>query len=220
VRSPVGPANDFGIKKAERHAMCRAITTHEVVTGKSVVENLEFADNPSRSIRQACSSGRRHALKLGPAWLMLAGNRPNRSHAQRLYAIRSQNFPLDKFPEIVRSVGIWYASSFAIEPGPTHLPRKEDISAICKHEHEWHRGIAGLNAAFKHEILPHPGLFENSAKALHYLRRHFPTYVWCFPKQIVSRHPELCIDIITPLSVNVECMIVPGEARLSHVSDY
>ena len=41
---PVGHANYFGIKKADRHTQCCTVTTHECVTGKSVVENLEFAD--------------------------------------------------------------------------------------------------------------------------------------------------------------------------------
>ena len=41
---PAGKANYFGIKKANRHTMCCTVATHEVVNGKSVVENLEFAD--------------------------------------------------------------------------------------------------------------------------------------------------------------------------------
>lgn len=41
---PVGHANYFGIKKADRHTRCCTVTTHEFVNGKSVVENLEFAD--------------------------------------------------------------------------------------------------------------------------------------------------------------------------------
>ena len=40
---PVGHFNFFGIKKAERHNQCCTVTTHEVVNGKSIVENLEFA---------------------------------------------------------------------------------------------------------------------------------------------------------------------------------
>ena len=46
---PVGQANYFGIKKAERHTLCCTVTTHEFVNGKSVVENLEFADYDSLS---------------------------------------------------------------------------------------------------------------------------------------------------------------------------
>ena len=46
---PVGHANYFGVKKAERHEKCCTVTTHEVVNGKSIVENLEFADYDSLS---------------------------------------------------------------------------------------------------------------------------------------------------------------------------
>ena len=44
---PVGHANYFGIKKAERHTLCCRVETREVIAGKSVVENLEFADYES-----------------------------------------------------------------------------------------------------------------------------------------------------------------------------
>jgi flagellum-specific peptidoglycan hydrolase FlgJ len=44
---PAGHANYFGIKKAARHTQFCAVTTHEVVNGKSVVEKLEFADYDS-----------------------------------------------------------------------------------------------------------------------------------------------------------------------------
>jgi flagellum-specific peptidoglycan hydrolase FlgJ len=44
---PVGHANYFGIKKADRHTKCCTLTTREVINGKSVVENLEFADYDS-----------------------------------------------------------------------------------------------------------------------------------------------------------------------------
>jgi len=44
---PVGHANYFGIKKADRHAKCCTVTTREVINGKAVVENLEFADYDS-----------------------------------------------------------------------------------------------------------------------------------------------------------------------------
>jgi flagellum-specific peptidoglycan hydrolase FlgJ len=44
---PVGRANYFGIKKADRHTKCCTVTTHEVINGKPVVENLEFADYDS-----------------------------------------------------------------------------------------------------------------------------------------------------------------------------
>jgi flagellum-specific peptidoglycan hydrolase FlgJ len=44
---PVGHANYFGIKRAPRHTQCCVVTTREVVNGKSVIENLEFADYDS-----------------------------------------------------------------------------------------------------------------------------------------------------------------------------
>ena len=44
---PVGNLNFFGIKKASRHILCCTVTTHEFVNGKSIVENLEFADYDS-----------------------------------------------------------------------------------------------------------------------------------------------------------------------------
>jgi len=44
---PVGHANYFGIKRAARHTQWCIVETREVVGGKSVVENLEFADYDS-----------------------------------------------------------------------------------------------------------------------------------------------------------------------------
>ena len=44
---PVGHANYFGIKKADRHTRCCLVPTREVINGKAVVENLEFADYDS-----------------------------------------------------------------------------------------------------------------------------------------------------------------------------
>jgi N-acetylmuramoyl-L-alanine amidase len=44
---PVGHANYFGIKRSTRHTKWCTVTTREVVNGKSVIENLEFADYDS-----------------------------------------------------------------------------------------------------------------------------------------------------------------------------
>jgi len=44
---PVGHANYFGVKRAARHTKWCTVTTREVVNGKSVIENLEFADYDS-----------------------------------------------------------------------------------------------------------------------------------------------------------------------------
>jgi lysozyme len=44
---PVGHFNCFGIERAARHANFCTVATREVVNGKSVVQNLEFADYDS-----------------------------------------------------------------------------------------------------------------------------------------------------------------------------
>lgn len=44
---PAGHANYFGIKNAARHRQCCSVTTHEVIRGKSVELDLEFADYDS-----------------------------------------------------------------------------------------------------------------------------------------------------------------------------
>ena len=44
---PVGKFNFFGIKRAARHTRWCTVATHEVVNGKSVGQNLEFADYDS-----------------------------------------------------------------------------------------------------------------------------------------------------------------------------
>lgn len=44
---PAGHANYFGIKKAARHTMCCTVETHEMINGKLVPSDLEFADYPS-----------------------------------------------------------------------------------------------------------------------------------------------------------------------------
>ena len=44
---PAGQANFFGIKKAGRHPKCCTVTTHELLKGRPVVVDLEFADYDS-----------------------------------------------------------------------------------------------------------------------------------------------------------------------------
>ena len=44
---PAGHANYFGIKKADRHKLCCTVATREVVGGKSIVQELQFADYDS-----------------------------------------------------------------------------------------------------------------------------------------------------------------------------
>jgi len=52
---PAGHANYSGIKKADRQTKCCTVTTNEIINGKSVVENLEFAgyDSLEDSCREA-----------------------------------------------------------------------------------------------------------------------------------------------------------------------
>jgi flagellum-specific peptidoglycan hydrolase FlgJ len=66
---PVGLAGYFGIKKAARHTQCCTVTTHEFVNGKSVVENLEFADYDS--LEDSCQDYAwliTNAAPYRPAW--------------------------------------------------------------------------------------------------------------------------------------------------------
>jgi flagellum-specific peptidoglycan hydrolase FlgJ len=51
-QQPAGQANFFGIKKAGRHEKCCTVTTHEVVKGRPVVVDLEFADY--NSLEDSC----------------------------------------------------------------------------------------------------------------------------------------------------------------------
>ena len=44
---PAGNANFFGVKKSDRHEKCSTVSTREVVNGKSIVQDLEFADYDS-----------------------------------------------------------------------------------------------------------------------------------------------------------------------------
>jgi flagellum-specific peptidoglycan hydrolase FlgJ len=44
---PVGHASYFGVKRAARHTQWCTVETREVVNGRSVIENLEFADYDS-----------------------------------------------------------------------------------------------------------------------------------------------------------------------------
>jgi flagellum-specific peptidoglycan hydrolase FlgJ len=60
---PVGHANYFGIKRAARHAKWCTVSTREVINGKSVLENLEFADY--NSLEDSCRDY---------AWLITTGS--------------------------------------------------------------------------------------------------------------------------------------------------
>jgi flagellum-specific peptidoglycan hydrolase FlgJ len=88
---PVGHANYFGIKKADRHTKCCWVETREVDGGKSVVENLEFADYDS--LEDSCSDY---------AWLITRGA-PYRSARERF----RQDHSLDT---LIASVAYIYAT--------------------------------------------------------------------------------------------------------------
>jgi flagellum-specific peptidoglycan hydrolase FlgJ len=44
---PIGHANYFGMKRADRHTLFCIVTTREVINRESVIEKLEFADHVS-----------------------------------------------------------------------------------------------------------------------------------------------------------------------------
>lgn len=68
---PVGHANYFGVKKADRHTRCCTVPTREVVHGRSIVENLEFADYDS--LEESCRDY---------AWLITHGSPYHAAWAQ------------------------------------------------------------------------------------------------------------------------------------------
>jgi flagellum-specific peptidoglycan hydrolase FlgJ len=89
---PVGHANYFAIKKADRHAKCCTVQTREVVHGRSVIENLEFADYDS--LEDSCRDF---------AWLITQGSPYRAAWAQyerapdicALIAAVSRNYATD-----------------------------------------------------------------------------------------------------------------------------
>ena len=95
---PVGHSNYFGVKKAARHTQCCTVTTHEFVNGKSVVENLEFADYDSHA--GSCADY---------AWLITHG-----TPYQAAWGQYQQGHDLGA---LIASV----ARVYATDPGYTHL---------------------------------------------------------------------------------------------------
>ncbi len=95
---PVGHANYFGIKKADRHTKCCTVTTREVINGKSVVENLEFADYDS--LEDSCRDY---------AWLITNG-----SPYHAAWELYQQDCNLDAFITAVARV-------YATDPGYENL---------------------------------------------------------------------------------------------------
>ena len=110
---PVGKANYFGIKKADRHEKCCTVTTHEVIRGKEVVLDLEFADY--ESLEDSCRDY---------AWL-ITNCKPYRE-AWRQYQADGN---LDEFIGGVARV-------YATDPNYTNLvkriARQENVSAAIE----------------------------------------------------------------------------------------
>ena len=95
---PVGHANYFGIKRAARHAKWCTVTTREVVNGKSVMENLEFADYDS--LEDSCRDY---------AWLITNG---------APYRVAWEQYQTDRdLPALIGAV----ARVYATDPGYAHL---------------------------------------------------------------------------------------------------
>jgi flagellar protein FlgJ len=95
---PVGHANYFGVKRAARHAQWCTVATREVVNGKSVVENLEFADY--NSLEDSCRDY---------AWLITNG---------APYHVAWEQYQKDRdLPALVAAV----ARVYATDPGYTRL---------------------------------------------------------------------------------------------------
>jgi flagellum-specific peptidoglycan hydrolase FlgJ len=96
----VGHANYFGIKRAARHTLSCMVATHEVINGKSVVENLEFADYDS--LDDSCRDY---------AWLI--------TKASPYLAAREQFQNDRRLPELITAD----ARVYATDPGYGQLPR-------------------------------------------------------------------------------------------------
>ena len=95
---PVGHANYFGIKRAARHAKWYTVTTREVINGKSVLENLEFADYDS--LDDSCRDY---------AWLITNG---------APYHVAWERYQTDRdLPALIGAV----ARVYATDPNYTHL---------------------------------------------------------------------------------------------------
>jgi flagellar protein FlgJ len=103
---PVGHANYFGVKKADRHTQCCAVTTHEFVNGKSIVENLEFADYDS--LADSCRDY---------AWLITNG--------APYHAAWMQYQQVNDLGTLIASV----ARVYATDPGYAHLAEAIAIQA-------------------------------------------------------------------------------------------
>jgi flagellum-specific peptidoglycan hydrolase FlgJ len=107
---PVGHANYFGVKHAARHTKWCTVTTREVVNGKSVIENLEFADYGS--LEDSCRDY---------AWLITNG---------APYRAAWEQYENDRdMPSLVAAI----ARVYATDPGYAHLATAISCQANVKH---------------------------------------------------------------------------------------
>ncbi len=81
--APVGHANYFGIKMAERHKACCTVSTHEIVNGQRVEQEAQFADYDS--LAESCRDY---------AWLITEGA-PYRAAWQAYQTSRALNALVD-----------------------------------------------------------------------------------------------------------------------------
>jgi flagellum-specific peptidoglycan hydrolase FlgJ len=95
---PAGNFNFFGVKRADRHQKCCTVTTREVIGGKSVVRNLEFADYDS--LEDSCGDY---------AWLITQGE-PYKAAWERYLRDRDLH-------ALIEAV----AGKYATDPGYAHL---------------------------------------------------------------------------------------------------
>jgi flagellum-specific peptidoglycan hydrolase FlgJ len=95
---PVGRANYFGVKRTARHTKWSTVATREVVNGRSVFENLEFADYDS--LEDSCRDY---------AWLITNG---------APYHAAWEQYQKDRnLPPLIAAV----ARVYATDPAYTHL---------------------------------------------------------------------------------------------------
>jgi len=109
---PVGHANYFGIKKADRHTKCCTVTTREIVNGKSVVENLEFADYDS--LEDSCKDY---------LWLITSG--------EPYHAVWERYLSDHDLQALVTAVAHVYATDPAYASLVTVISRQENVVQAC-----------------------------------------------------------------------------------------
>jgi len=106
---PVGHANYFGVKRAARHTKWCTVATREVINGKPVVENLEFADY--NSLEDSCQDY---------AWLVTNGA-PYRPAWEQYLKDRD-------LPALIAAIACIYAT----DPNYAHLAAAIAVQANVK----------------------------------------------------------------------------------------